>query len=101
MKHVNRNYLYQTWLSLILYKVNHYILIISCIIRHFFIASRGQEAVNIKIIERNINSISKLPKIPKRAPNHEHQQQHISVEVFKSTMYVYITFYLKFEINFM
>ncbi|CAF1313380.1 unnamed protein product [Rotaria magnacalcarata] len=52
----------------------------------FFIASRGQEAVNIKIIERNINSISKLPKIPKRAPNHEQQQQHISVEVFKSTI---------------
>ncbi|CAF2153702.1 unnamed protein product [Rotaria magnacalcarata] len=48
--------------------------------------SRGQEAVNIKIIERNINSISKLPKIPKRAPNHEQQQQHISVEVFKSTI---------------
>ncbi|CAF3144056.1 unnamed protein product [Rotaria sp. Silwood2] len=48
--------------------------------------SRGQEAVNIKIIERNINSISKLPKIQKRAPNHEQQQQHISVEVFKSTI---------------
>ncbi|CAF3351577.1 unnamed protein product [Rotaria socialis] len=48
--------------------------------------SRGQETVNIKIIERNINSISKLPKIPKRAPNHEQQQQHISVEVFKSTI---------------
>ncbi|CAF3369693.1 unnamed protein product [Rotaria sp. Silwood2] len=52
----------------------------------FINASRGQEAVNIKIIERNINSISKLPKIQKRAPNHEQQQQHISVEVFKSTI---------------
>ncbi|CAF1272287.1 unnamed protein product, partial [Rotaria sordida] len=48
--------------------------------------SRGQEAVNIKIIERNINSISKLPKISKRAPNQEQQQQHIPVEVFKSTI---------------
>ncbi|CAF1675708.1 unnamed protein product [Rotaria magnacalcarata] len=45
-----------------------------------------QKAVNIKIIERSINLISKLPKIPKRAPDHEQQQQHISVEVFKSTI---------------
>ncbi|CAF4370203.1 unnamed protein product [Rotaria magnacalcarata] len=45
-----------------------------------------QKAVNIKIIERSINTISKLLKIPKRAPDHEQQQQHISVEVFKSTI---------------
>ncbi|CAF1527492.1 unnamed protein product [Adineta ricciae] len=35
---------------------------------------RGVEAVNIKIIERNINSISKLPKIPKKKHIDKQQQ---------------------------
>ncbi|CAF1553152.1 unnamed protein product [Adineta ricciae] len=37
-------------------------------------APRGVEAVNIKIIERNINSISKLPKIPKKKHIDKQQQ---------------------------
>ncbi|CAF4534804.1 unnamed protein product [Rotaria socialis] len=44
---------------------------------------RGLEAVNINIIERNINSISKLPKIPKKKENEETQ---ISTEFFKQTI---------------
>ncbi|CAF1535348.1 unnamed protein product, partial [Rotaria sp. Silwood1] len=45
--------------------------------------ARGIEAVNIKIEERHINSIAKLPKIPKKKETNE--QTHISADLFRST----------------
>lgn len=51
------------------------------------IAARGFEAVNIDVIERKIDSIKKLPKIPKKSETIS-QQTHVSGELFKSTMYV-------------
>ncbi|CAF1255136.1 unnamed protein product [Rotaria sordida] len=44
--------------------------------------ARGIEAVNIKIEERHINSIAKLPKIPKKKETNE--QTHISADLFRS-----------------
>ncbi|CAF3598048.1 unnamed protein product [Rotaria sp. Silwood1] len=46
--------------------------------------ARGIEAVNIKIEERHINSIAKLPKIPKKKETNE--QTHISADLFRSTI---------------
>ncbi len=52
-----------------------------------FVAVRGFEAVNIRIQERYINSISQLPKIPKKKEKKETgDQQQISADLFKSTM---------------
>ena len=60
---------------------------------HFcLVASKGLEAVNIQIKERNIDSISQLPKIPKKKKENTGQQTEISVDVFKSTMYDLIHF---------
>jgi hypothetical protein len=39
-------------------------------------APRGFEAININIIERNINSIRKLPKIPKKKENIHNKQKY-------------------------
>ncbi|CAF1444658.1 unnamed protein product [Rotaria sordida] len=46
--------------------------------------ARGIEAVNIKIEERHINSIAKLPKISKKKETNE--QTHISADLFRSTI---------------
>jgi hypothetical protein len=60
-------------------------MIVSLTVLRCSVAQRGVEAVNIKIEERNINSISKLPKIPKKKETNE-QQTQIPAELFKSTM---------------
>ncbi|CAF1941188.1 unnamed protein product [Rotaria magnacalcarata] len=46
---------------------------------------KGLEAVNIQITERNIKSISQLPKIPKKKENNEEQMEMLK-DVFKSTI---------------
>lgn len=56
-----------------------------------FLAPKGFEAVNISIEERHINSISKLPRIPKKKETNI--QSHVSADLFKSTMYDLIYFY--------
>ena len=50
-----------------------------------FLAVRGFEAVNITITDRNIKSISQLPKIPKKKPDAEGQGE-LSVGVYKSAL---------------
>ncbi|CAF4617657.1 unnamed protein product, partial [Rotaria sp. Silwood2] len=45
---------------------------------------RGYEAININIIERNINSIRKLPKIPKKKET-DSKPTEIFGELFQST----------------
>jgi len=60
-------------------------MIVSLTVLRCSVAQRGVEAVNIKIEERNINSISKLQKIPKKKETNE-QQTQIPAELFKSTM---------------
>lgn len=60
----------------------------------FFLASKGLEAVNIQVTERNIKSISQLPKIPKKKKENIQQQTEISVDVFKSMMYDLIHFFI-------
>ncbi|CAF3399427.1 unnamed protein product [Rotaria socialis] len=45
---------------------------------------RGIEAVNVHIIDRAVNSISKLPKIPKKKQATE--QNQVSTDFFRSTM---------------
>jgi len=50
--------------------------------------------VNVEITDRNIKSVSQLPKIPKKKEA-TGQQTEISVDVFKSTMYdLFHFFYL-------
>jgi hypothetical protein len=51
----------------------------------FSIAARGREAVNIDILERNIEPIRKLPKIPKKSETI--LQTQVSGDLFHSTMY--------------
>ncbi|CAF1499919.1 unnamed protein product [Adineta steineri] len=46
---------------------------------------RGLEAINIQIVERNVDTISKLSKIPKKKREKENEQ--VSSELFKQTMY--------------
>ncbi|CAF4084882.1 unnamed protein product [Adineta steineri] len=46
---------------------------------------RGLEAINIQIVERNVDTISKLSKIPKKKTGKENEQ--VSSELFKQTMY--------------
>ncbi|CAF3767089.1 unnamed protein product [Rotaria sp. Silwood1] len=53
--------------------------------------NKGLEAVNIQITERNIKSISQLPKIPRKKENNE-QQMEILKDILKSTMYDLINF---------
>jgi len=60
----------------------------------FFLASKGLEAVNIQVTERNIKSISQLPKITKKKKENIQQQTEISVDVFKSMMYDLIHFFI-------
>jgi hypothetical protein len=60
----------------------------------FFLASKGLEAVNIQVTEINIKSISQFPKIPKKKKENIQQQTEISVDVFKSTMYDLIHFFI-------
>ncbi len=60
----------------------------------FFLASKGLEAVNIQVTERNIKIISQLPKIPKKKKENIQQQTEISVDVFKSMMYDLIHFFI-------
>ncbi|CAF1401501.1 unnamed protein product [Rotaria sordida] len=49
--------------------------------------SRGFEAVNIIIVKRNIDSISKFKKIPKKKNNtNRESEKRDSLELFKSTM---------------
>ena len=50
------------------------------------LASRGFEAVNIKITDRNIKSISQLPKIPKKKKPDAEDQGELSVGVYKSAL---------------
>ncbi|CAF1350820.1 unnamed protein product [Adineta steineri] len=47
--------------------------------------ARGVEAVNIEIVQRHMNSIEKLPKIPKKKQT-QTNEQHISTALFTSTM---------------
>ncbi|CAF0843236.1 unnamed protein product [Adineta ricciae] len=47
--------------------------------------SRGYEAIDIDITERNINSISKLGKIPKKKETNQNQTE-VSGELFQSTL---------------
>ncbi|CAF1554415.1 unnamed protein product [Rotaria sp. Silwood1] len=54
----------------------------------FFISdqsSRGFEAINITIIQRNIDSIGRLKKIPKKKTN-DHQPKKDSYALFQSTI---------------
>ncbi|CAF1336743.1 unnamed protein product [Rotaria sp. Silwood1] len=53
---------------------------------------KGLEAVNIQITERNIKSISQLPKIPKKKKESNEQQMELLKDVFKSAMYDLINF---------
>ncbi|UJR19048.1 hypothetical protein I4U23_022179 [Adineta vaga] len=57
---------------------------------------KGHEAVNIQVVERNIKSVSQLPKIPQKKQETSEQTQ-ISVDIFKSTMYGFI--HLLFTLN--
>ncbi|CAF3489655.1 unnamed protein product [Rotaria socialis] len=52
--------------------------------RPIILAIRGIEAVNVHIIDRAVNSISKLPKIPKKKQATE--QNQVSTDFFRSTM---------------
>ncbi|CAF4270126.1 unnamed protein product [Adineta steineri] len=45
---------------------------------------RGLEAINIQIVERNVDTISKLSKIPKKKTGKENEQ--VSSELFKQTI---------------
>ncbi len=63
-----------------------YLTLVILIIICCFLAPRGMEAVNISIEERHINSIAKLPKIPKKQETNI--QSQVSADLFKSTMYV-------------
>ncbi|CAF3939588.1 unnamed protein product [Adineta steineri] len=45
---------------------------------------RGLEAINIQIVERNVDTISKLSKIPKKKREKENEQ--VSSELFKQTI---------------
>ncbi|CAF1473967.1 unnamed protein product [Adineta steineri] len=47
---------------------------------------RGYEAINIDILERNINSINKLGKIPMKKKDTEPKQTEISNDLFQSTL---------------
>ncbi|CAF1438367.1 unnamed protein product [Rotaria sordida] len=49
-------------------------------------AIKGFEAVNIQITERNIKSISQLPKIPRKKKESNEQQMELLKDVFKSTI---------------
>ena len=51
---------------------------------YYFSAQRGLEAINVLIIDRNLPSISQLPKIRKKQPAAE--QSHVSSDFFRSTM---------------
>ena len=59
---------------------------------HYFLAKRGVEAVNVHVIDRTVHSISTLPKIPKKKQAVE--QNQVSGDFFRSTMYELILFYL-------
>lgn len=52
---------------------------------NFVIGARGLEAINIQIVKRNIDHISKMKKIPKLKQN-KHQQMQDLGELFQSTM---------------
>lgn len=58
----------------------------SLIVFLLFLAARGFEAVNIKITDRNIKSISQLPKIPKKKKTDGEDQGELSVGVYKSAL---------------
>ncbi|CAF1435590.1 unnamed protein product [Adineta steineri] len=45
---------------------------------------RGLEAINIQIVERNVDTISKLSKIPRKKSEKENEQ--VSSELFKQTI---------------
>ncbi len=64
-----------------------FILIVKQIIIRYSLARRGFEAINVKIEERYINDITKLPKIKKKPKNNE-EQATVSTELFQATMYV-------------
>jgi hypothetical protein len=49
-----------------------------------FLAHRGVEATNVVIVQRAINSIAQLPKIPKRKL--ENEETKVSGDLFRSTM---------------
>ncbi|CAF1468487.1 unnamed protein product [Rotaria sordida] len=57
--------------------------------KKFFLSDtsiKGFEAVNIQITERNIKSISQLPKIPRKKKESNEQQMELLKDVFKSTI---------------
>ena len=59
-----------------------------------FVASKGHEAINIRIAQRQLKNIYELPKIPKKTKENVREQTDISVDVFKSTMFEIIPFFL-------
>ncbi len=59
----------------------------------YFVATRGFEAINIQITERNIRRISQLGKIPKKKESPQAADQ-VSGDLFKSTMYELIQLFL-------
>ena len=63
-----------------------------------FVARRGPEAINIEIVERHVNKISQLEKIPKKKKSEPEGQ--VLNELFESTMYEHINFLISFEQNY-
>ena len=97
LRHGKSSFSIQIHANSISFEVSYLRLIVSWIIFLCFVARRGIEAINIEIVERHINKVSQIGRIPKKKESIETNNQ-VSGQLFQSTMYELIHCF-KFHLN--